>query len=431
MRRTARRERSAAGDPAGLDINLRHLRALDAVAAAGSIARAADDMHRVPSAVTRSIAELEKAIGRSLVERRPRGVVATAQGELVLARARRIAGELETARTQLAARGFAATRRGAQSPFAALLNGRRLAVIAGLAEQRNMPAVARAFALTQPAVSAAVRDLERTLGAALFERTPRGVVPTPAGEIVAFFFTRALAELRHIGADIAAAEGTLRGTVRVGALPLARTHILPRAIAALLARHPGLHVATVESPYEALAAGLRSGDIDFSLGALRPAVSDLQQQALFIDRLAVVARPGHPLAARRSIGFDALRKATWVLSRPGAPARELFERFFSAARQTPPVPAVETGDLAVLRGLLLESDMLTAISAHQLRYEIRDGTLVELAFPLAGTQRRIGLTQRVGALPPPGARALMDELRRVIRESSDFSGHVDLAAGSN
>ena len=87
-----------------------------------------------------------------------------------------------------------------------------------------------------------------------------------------------------------------------------------------------------------------------------------------------------------------------------------------------PVPAVETGDLAVLRGLLLESDMVTAISAHQLRYEIRDGSLAVLAFPLEQTRRDIGLTQRIGCFPSPGARALMEEIRRVVANSNDYRG---------
>jgi len=98
----------------------------------------------------------------------------------------------------------------------------------------------------------------------------------------------------------------------------------------------------------------------------------------------------------------------------------LLEQFFSAARQAPPVPAVETGDLAVLRGLLLESDMVTAISAHQLRYEIRDESLVVLDFPLEQTRRDIGITQRMGCFPSPGARALIEEIRQVVARSVDF-----------
>ncbi len=146
----------------------------------------------------------------------------------------------------------------------------------------------------------------------------------------------------------------------------------------------------------------------------------MQQQALFQDRISVIARAGHPLARIRPLAFAALRQATWVLSRHGSPSRELLEHFFSDARQAPPEPAVETGDLAVVRGLLLESDMLTALSAHQLRHEIRDGSLVVLDFPLAATRRQIGLTQRAGALPSPGARALMEAIAEVVRKSPDF-----------
>ena len=408
---------------AALGINLRHLRALSAVASAGSIAAAAEALYRVPSAVTRSISELEDALGKQLFDRHARGMTLTAFGELVLVRAQRIEHEFEEARSQLAARGGISPRADVHSLFASMLNGRRLAVVASLAEKRNMSAVAHEFGISQPAISAALKDLEEGLGTPLFDRTARGLVASGAGEIVAFFFRRVLAELRHIGPDLAASEGMLQGTVNVGALPLVRTRILPQAIAALLARHPRLHVATFESPYDALAASLRSGDIDFILGALRPASEskELQQQPLFHDRLAVIGRAGHPLARVDPLDFHALRRATWVLSRHGSPSRELLEHFFSDARQRPPVPAVETGDLAVVRGLLLESDMLTALSPHQLRHEIRDGSLVVLDFPLAATGREIGLTQRAGALPSPGARALMAAVEDVVRKSPDFS----------
>jgi LysR family transcriptional regulator of gallate degradation len=409
-------------DGSALAINLRHLHALSAVAAAGSVAGAAEALCRVSSAVTRSIAELERSLVRPLFERRARGMAINSYGELVLARARRIEREFEAAREQLAARAGGAAATDVHSLFASILNGRRLAVIASLADRRSMPTVAREFGLSQPAISAALKDLESRLGLALFERSTRGLVATVAGEIVAFHFKRVLAELRHIVPDIAASEGRLQGQVRVGALPLGRTQVLPLAVASLLARHPNLRVSTDESPYDTLAVSLRSGDIDFILGALRSAAAtkDLQQEPLFEDRMALICRAGHPLSRVPRIDFDLLRRATWVLSRRGAPARDLLERFFLAARQAPPVPAVETGDLAVLRGLLLESDMVTAISAHQLRYEIRDKTLVVLDFPLDATRREIGIAQRQGCSPSPGARALMDEIRSLVASSADF-----------
>lgn len=421
------------GPSTTLSINLRHLRALTAVASAGSIAGAAEGMFRVSSAVTRSISELEGALGKPLFERRARGMVLNVYGDIVIVRAHRIKREFEEARLQLVARGGISATADVRSLFASILNGRRLAVFASLAEKRYMPAVAREFGITQPAISTALRDLESGLGVVLLERTARGLVPTVAGEIVAFYFKRVLSELRHILPDIAASEGTLQGSIHVGALPLGRTQVLPMAVAALLARHPQLHVATVESPYEALAAGLRSGEIDFILGALRtgPEVKDLLQEPLFEDRISVIARAGHPLTRVARIDFDTLRQASWVLSRRGSPSRELLEQSFLDVHESPPVPAVETGDLAMLRGLLMESDMLTAISAHQLRYEIQDRRLVVLGFPLDRTRRDIGITQRLGAFPSPGAKALMQELRSVVARSDDFRPAVRSRASAS
>src|SRR5438045_7603596 len=66
--------------------------------------------------------------------------------------------------------------------------------------------------ITQPAVSIAVRHLEDSIGIALFERTARGMMPTPAGAALALRVKRALAEIRHAAADIASLRGITQGT---------------------------------------------------------------------------------------------------------------------------------------------------------------------------------------------------------------------------
>ncbi len=75
--------------------------------------------------------------------------------------------------------------------------------------------------------------------------------------------------------------------------------------------------------------------------------------------------------------------------------------------------------------------MLTAISPHQLRYEIRDGSLIVLDFSLDRTRRDIGLTQRLGAFASPGARALMDEIKAVVARSPDFRARTSHGRGGN
>jgi LysR family transcriptional regulator of gallate degradation len=277
--------------PAAWSINLRHLQAFSAVAAAGSVTQAAEALFRVASAVTRAVAELEGRLGTPLFERKARGMLLNGFGLAVLPRAQRVEQEFAAACGELA--GLDSTGAGAvdaRALMTAMFSGQRLAVFASLSELHNMPAVARAFGITQPAISALVRELEERFGLALFVRSAKGVTPTRAGLALAFRFKRALSELRSIDSDLAAIRGVVQGQVVVGALPLGRTLIVPSAIAALVARHPRLHISTVESPYDVLAAALRSGDIDFILGALRPVqdTPEFSQEALFDDRISLI-----------------------------------------------------------------------------------------------------------------------------------------------
>jgi len=398
-------------NPPGMQLDFRHLRAFLAVADQGSANRAGAALFRAQSAVSRSIQKLERELCVGLFERRARGMLLTEYGRALLVRAQRVQGEMERGRGELAALAGRATARNAPV-FGMLVPGRRIRAFVALTEQHHMPSVAESLGITQPAVSMAVRQLEESVGIALFERSARGMLPTPAGATLALRLKRALAEIRHAVADIAALRGITQGTVTVGALPLSRTRLLPEAIAGLVARHPGLRVATVEGAFETLAASLRSGELDFILGALRPAdyASDLTGEPLADDELAIVARSGHPWAGRARIHPRNLARARWVLPRVRTPTRTLFERALASRGLPAPDVVVETSDLAVLRGVLLNGDLLTAISPRQLAYELAAGLLVVLPVPLPDTRRVIGITRRADSLAWPGARLLMEEI---------------------
>jgi LysR family transcriptional regulator of gallate degradation len=361
-------------------INLRHLHAFVSVAATGGVRRAADSLFRASSAVTRSVLTLEQALGVTLFERKGRGMLLTVAGAKVHARALRIESELRQISSDAikASQGIHDTSTIASAPEA-LFNERRLKVASLLGEVHHMPSVARTVGMSQSAVSQAIARLEHALGQSLFTRTAHGTVPTEAGIKWLPGFERALCELNHIGPDIAALSGVLEGTVTIGALPLARTLMLPAAINALQQRHPELRVHSLESPYETLCAGLLSGKIDFLVGALRPGGGGgLATVPLFEDHMILVAGARHPLARRSRITTKDLKLYPWVLSRSGTPLRELLDQFFLQRQHTPPVPAVETGDLALLRGLLSHGQMITVLSRHQLHVKLESGILVTL-----------------------------------------------------
>ncbi|WP_175945364.1 LysR family transcriptional regulator [Caballeronia sp. BCC1704] len=409
-------------------LNLAYLRAFRLVAHTGSATRAAAALFRAQSAVTRSLQELEAAVGETLLERRPSGMLPTPAGRAVLLRCERIFAELEALDKWCSARQSRRRSANGNTLPAFLLNTRRLQLFSALARHRHMPSAAQTLGISQPAVSSAIRIMETGAGMQLFYRSPRGLLLTSEGETFVLHVRRALNELRHIPDDIAALRGTIQGYVTVGALPLGRTLILPGAIARVASHYPGVRIATDESAYEPLVAGLRAGDIDFVLGALRPndASSGLTNERLMSEDMVVIARRDHPLARAEGLTLKELSAAQWVLPRSHAPARGMFEAQFKRLRLKPPMPTVETADLAVIRGLLTHTDMLAVVSAQQLFYECESRQLVVLDIAMQNTRRDIGLTLRAGSTPSPAARALIDAIRLTVDQLAHSAGVAKL-----
>lgn len=386
---------------------LMQIRAFVRVAEHGSISRACEVLLRAQSVITRAIRDLETRLDVPLFERHASGMLLSAYGKAILPRALRVLAELETIPALL---GHAA-----HEPLY-LLQTRRLEIFVKLCETRHMQTVAKAFGLTQPAISAALKALEDGAGKGLFERTARGLQPTQASHDILYPIRRALNDLRRIDADVAAIKGSLQGVVMVGALPLGRTRILPQAIVQLLEQHPGVRIATNESPFNLLALELRAGDVDFVFGALRASdyASDLHGERLLTEEMVILVRRGHPLLDR-SLDLAELDDARWVLPRADTPARLLLEAHFQQIGSPSPEPVVETGDMAIIRGLLMRSDMLAVVSAHQLEYEMASGELQPLRLTLHDTLRPIGLIYRSNGLPSPAAEALMAQIRSVAK----------------
>ncbi|ERT16599.1 LysR family transcriptional regulator, partial [Pseudomonas putida SJ3] len=293
--------------------NLMQVRAFIRVAELGSVSRATQVLFRAQSVVTRAIAELEARFAVPLFERHANGMRLTDYGECLLPRAQRVLAELDGVPSLLGT---------AQGEPLYLFQARRLQVFVKLCETRHMQTVARHFGLSQPAVSAALKVLEGGCGQPLFVRTSRGLQPTVASRDILFPIRRALNELRLLDSDLSAMQGTLRGVVHVGALPLGRSRILPDAILRFTAQHPQVRVVTNESPFDLLATELRVGDVDFVLGALRPYdyASDLVGEPLINEDMVLLARRGHPLL-HTHLTLQGVHQARWVLPRAGSPAR--------------------------------------------------------------------------------------------------------------
>jgi LysR family transcriptional regulator of gallate degradation len=401
--------------PARIELNMRQLRALVAVAQGGSVHKAASLLHVTQPAVTRAIHELEKALGLELFERTAKGMVATEVGAILVERTQRALAQLAHAELELA--GLGLSRRSSAS-ISVKVTHRHLRTLVAIDEHQTETAAAVELDVSQPSVTQTLRELERIVEADLFLRTPRGMLATRAGEVMVRRTKLVFHELQRARDDIAAQLGNITGRIVVGALPLASTLLVPRAVTRLKREYPNLRVTILEGTYESLLADLRCGDVDVLVGVLRYPIpcNDIVQERLFEDLLSVVGRKGHPFASARSLRLADVIDAEWVLPYKGAPSRKAFEQVMNAAGLPLPKNAIESNALVTLRALLIESDRLSILSRNQIHYEELHGMLSVLPIDMRGSERPIGITTRADAKRSIGLNALMQYLRAVSDE---------------
>lgn len=401
--------------------NIRHLRAFLAVAESNSISAASRKVFISQPAITQAVAKMERGLGVPLFDRRAEGVFLTEAGALFHDRVERMLRHLQVGVAEAMRASGRRTAKSLQN-LDQMLTGVQLRALIAISEAANFSLAARAVGISQPSLHRAARDLEHLAGVPLFEKAHRGTVLTRPGEILAMQGRLALVEYEQGLDELAEWRGEDAGGVVIGSMPLSRTFLLPTAINMLTRERPDARVEVIDGPYEDLLSGLRRGDLDLLVGALRDPlpIGDVVQEPLFSDPLAIVGRAGHPLAGKKPPSVADLARCPWVVPRKGTPTRTHFEALFADAGLDVPTALVETGSLILIRSLLEASDRLTIVSLHQIRHEMRWGMLAPLALEVPGTTRPIGLTVRKD-WRPTGAQArfltLLREASAVIHAS--------------
>jgi LysR family transcriptional regulator, regulator for genes of the gallate degradation pathway len=411
--------------------NLRHLSVFAAVARLGSVSAAARAAHLSQPAVTQAIASLERDFGTALFARTARGMEATDAGRHCAARVARVLLRIEEA---LAAAGPQA-RAAARSLYG--ITSRQLHALLAVVEWGGFGAAARALGMTRATLHRAARELERRIGAPLFETTSHGLGPTREALRLCVQLQLALAELAQARAEVAGFSGAERGETVIGAMPLGRSFIVPQTVLRFAARWPGHRISILDGPYDNLLDALRRGRADFLVGALRDSLpADVVQELLFEDPLAIIVRRDHPLARMSARGrrgpapigrappAEALARFAWIAPRRGSPLRRHFERLFRGAAGQPPAEPIECNSLVAARALLLQSDRAMLLSAQQARHELAAGELVALPHPQGRVVRQIGLTLRRDWRPTPVQTELLQMLRAVARAGNAIASRA-------
>lgn len=194
------------------------------------------------------------------------------------------------------------------------MNLRDLRYLLAVAEHEHFGRAAEACEVSQPTLSVQIRRLEESLGVALFERTSRAVVPTPACDQLIGHVRAAVAEMDAMFTVASSLRDPLAGRIRLGIIPTLAPYLLPLVFAPLRDALPMLEVEPWEDQTAALLKRLHAHELDAAVLATEVIGPDLESRVLFAEPFLAALPPEHPLARRDVVAEADLAQDILVLA---------------------------------------------------------------------------------------------------------------------
>ena len=296
---------------------------------------------------------------------------------------------------------------------------RQLEIFRAVAESGSIRSAARGLGLTQPAVTHAVRELERGIGANLFARSVKGVAPTEIGAALLRRSHLLFNEVRRTQEEVAELRDGTGGRLSI-AFSSTAAQLLPAALIDFRSRRPGVALELQELTWPSADARWHGGDYDFAVisESGEPAHDGLEHEVLLEQPLVVAARAGHPQARARSL--SSLQHCLWLVPGHGL---TLLRRLFAARRTQAPTDVIACQSTHMALTLLYKTDALALLSASVVSGQAMSGGLVRLPLPgPALATLRITLLVRDSQALTPAARVFIECLRRAAKEAAKPQG---------
>lgn len=293
---------------------------------------------------------------------------------------------------------------------------RQLEYAVAVADELHFGRAAKASAISQPALSAQVQQLEELLGVQLFERGRRRVLLTPAGNRVIEKAREALAVLDDLVTHAVQDARPLAGPLRLGVIPTVAPYLLPPLLPSVRRAHPELRLILREDQTARLVSLLEAGELDAALLALPVEETELVEFPLLDEPFVFLAPSDHPIAKdpRKNVDEAALADEDVLLLEDGhclrAQALDICRRAGAVTSGRIQATSLNTLVQMVANGL-----GVTLIPERAVSLEVRPGSgLVAKPFRKPAPSRSIGLAWRRGAARDAEFRLLGEALENAV-----------------
>lgn len=281
-----------------------------------------------------------------------------------------------------------------------------------LARHCHFGHAAEACAITQPALSMQIKELEETLGGVLFERGARQVGLSNFGEEIAQRVRDILRSVDELGDFARASRDTLVGPLRIGMIPTIAPYLLPTVIGHLTRMHPELDLHVRETVTPKLIQELAEGRLDTAIVALPVSEPSLTEVALFSENFLLV-RPGED-EGTPAPSSEALREMRLLLLEEGHCFRDQALSFCNM-QSSPPREVLDASSLSTLVQMVSAGIGVTLIPEMAVAVETRSASVSVARFKNPQPSRTIGMVWRKTS---PLARQLL-QISEVVCLSAD------------
>jgi DNA-binding transcriptional LysR family regulator len=264
--------------------------------------------------------------------------------------------------------------------------------------------------VSQPAVSKQLRQLERSLGASLFDRLPKGVRPTAAGELLAGYARRIFALEAEAAEALAELRGLRRGSLSVGASTTIGVYLLPEVFVRYRRAYPDVRMHMEVANSEVIRRRLVEGAIDVGLTEGIVEGDELDSTVFLRDELVPIAAPGHPLARRkRPVPAATLCREPFVVRETGSGTKSVVERAL-AERGLSVTPVMSLGSTEAIKRAVAAGVGIAIVSRLTVQQELQLGRLVVLRVPDLPINRPLHRLTLRGRQPSQAVAAFMKML---------------------
>ncbi|MBP7243331.1 LysR family transcriptional regulator [Amaricoccus sp.] len=250
------------------------------------------------------------------------------------------------------------------APARLMLKPGQLRLLHEIARHGQLQLAALACAMSQPAASRMLAEIERRVGAPLFLRQPKGLEPTEIGRTVLRRTGVILREMLSMAADVSALQEGLAGSAHIGAVTGPAVGYLVSAVREIKARSPEADITIDVLPSRDLLTRLAAGELDFVLARILPEFDsrDFTMLPMRDEKVSFLVREDHPLNRAAAVTLTELFDYEWIMQQRGAPIREATLAAFASFGLGEPPNILSSPSLLFIIAYLSQSDAVAALS---------------------------------------------------------------------